>query len=106
MAPFYLTLILAASAAARGITEAPSVITPAAQADCPLTNSIPGCGIGCLISAGGAAGCSNPFDLACQCKAASQIRSLASPCVTKSCGQSMGSSLESVAAAICTQCTV
>ena len=45
MATFFLTLVLAASAAARGITEAPSAITPAAQADCPLTNSIPNCGV-------------------------------------------------------------
>jgi hypothetical protein len=50
MAPFFLALVLAASAAARGITEAPSAITPAAQADCPLTNSIPSCGVSRLRS--------------------------------------------------------
>lgn len=60
--------------------------------------------IGCLISAGGEAGCSNPLDLSCQCKQASQIRSIAAPCVESEYGPELGSSLESVAAAICTQC--
>ncbi|KAH6622520.1 hypothetical protein F5144DRAFT_580676 [Chaetomium tenue] len=106
MALFLTTLVLAVSATARGITEAPSAITPAAKADCALTNSIPGCGIGCLISAGGAAGCSNPLDLGCQCKVAAQIRSLASDCVTSACGKELGSTLQSVAGAICTQCVL
>ncbi len=45
MALVLTTLCLAAGAAARGITEAPSVITPAPEAPCTLTNSIPGCGV-------------------------------------------------------------
>ncbi len=118
----FAILCLAACAAARGITEAPSVITPAPEAPCTLTNSIPGCGVSlqhvldltfrvlivlqipCLISAGSAAGCSNPLDLACQCKAGPQIRSLAAPCVKSKCSPELGSSLDSVADAICTEC--
>ena len=60
--------------------------------------------IPCLISAGSAAGCSNPLDLACQCKAGPQIRSLAAPCVKSKCSPDLGSSLDSVADAICTEC--
>jgi hypothetical protein len=106
MALFFTTLVLAVSAAARGITEAPSAITPVAKADCTLTSSIPACGIGCLVSAGSAAGCPDALDLACQCKAATEIRSLASSCVTSACGEEVGSTVESVADAICTVCTV
>ncbi|KAK4139937.1 uncharacterized protein C8A04DRAFT_15422 [Dichotomopilus funicola] len=97
-------LVLAASAMARGITEAASEITPAPIVNCPLTNSIPACGIGCLMSAGNAAGCFNPLDLACQCKAATKIHSLASSCVAKSCGAAGASTVDSLAVAICSQC--
>lgn len=45
MALVLTTLCLASCAAARGITEAPSVITPAPEALCTLTNSIPSCGV-------------------------------------------------------------
>jgi len=45
MRPLYTTLALAISAACQGITEAPAVVTPAMVADCPLTNSIPLCGV-------------------------------------------------------------
>jgi hypothetical protein len=62
--------------------------------------------IPCLLSAGGAAGCSNALDLGCQCKVAPQIRSLAAPCVLSKCGPDLGSTLQSVAEAICTQCNV
>lgn len=122
MALLFTALFLAVSASARGITEAPAAITPGPEAPCTLTNSIPGCGVSrlplwecrvltlvqipCLISAGGEAGCFNPLDLACQCKAATKIRGLASDCVRASCGPEVGSSLESVADAICTECAV
>ncbi|KAK4245096.1 hypothetical protein C7999DRAFT_16675 [Corynascus novoguineensis] len=104
MRHLYTTLALAISVACQGITEAPAVVTPAMAADCPLTNSIPLCGIQCLMSAGSAVGCSDVRDLQCACKSASKIRDKAAPCVTRSCGRRRGSSLESVAAAICTQC--
>lgn len=45
MALLLTTLFLAISTSARGITEAPSAITPAPEAACPLTNSIPNCGV-------------------------------------------------------------
>ncbi|KAJ4286578.1 hypothetical protein N0V88_008001 [Collariella sp. IMI 366227] len=80
--------------------------TQAAKAPeaCTLTNSIPGCGITCLLNASNEAGCSNPFDLTCQCKAAEQIRSFAAPCVKSKCDEKAASSVESVARAICTEC--
>jgi hypothetical protein len=62
--------------------------------------------IACLISAGSRAGCHNPLDLPCQCKVADSISSYASPCVMSECGTAVGSSLQSVAAAICTECSV
>ena len=40
-----ISLFLAVCAAARGITEPPSAITAVAAAPCPLTNSIPACGV-------------------------------------------------------------
>ncbi|KAK4149672.1 hypothetical protein C8A00DRAFT_18673 [Chaetomidium leptoderma] len=106
MALFVTTLLLAVSASARGITEPPSAITPAPEAACTLTSLIPSCGITCLISAAAGAGCPNPFDLACQCKVASKIHSIAAPCVQSKCGPQLGSTLDSVAAAICTECAV
>ncbi|KAK4097322.1 hypothetical protein N658DRAFT_489297 [Parathielavia hyrcaniae] len=97
-------LLFGVCVAARGlITEAPSAITAAPAAPCPLTNSIPACGISCMINAGSEAGC-GMLDLPCQCSAASQIRSLAAPCVRSNCGPDRASQVESVGSAICSQC--
>jgi hypothetical protein len=56
------------------------------------------------MDAANAAGCSNVYDLKCQCQAAGAIRSIASPCVQSACGDELGLSLNSVVQAICTQC--
>lgn len=45
MALFHLHIFLAVCATAKGITEPPSAITVVAAAACPLTNSIPACGV-------------------------------------------------------------
>ncbi|KAK4236958.1 hypothetical protein C8A03DRAFT_16449 [Achaetomium macrosporum] len=104
MALLFAALFFAVSTTARAITEAPAAITPVPAPSCPLTSAVPSCGVECLMDAAGAAGCSNLFDLQCQCQNAAAIRSIASPCVQNSCGDELGLSLESVASAICTQC--
>ncbi|KAL2128079.1 hypothetical protein VTI74DRAFT_9758 [Chaetomium olivicolor] len=106
MAALFSTIIMAVCAAARGITEPPAMNTEVARAPeaCSLINSIPGCGIPCLLDASGKEGCPNPFDFACQCKAADKIHARAAPCVSSSCNEQLRSTLESVAKAICTEC--
>ncbi|KAK4124669.1 hypothetical protein N657DRAFT_680610 [Parathielavia appendiculata] len=104
MAFLVTILVFGASAAARGlITEAPSAITTAPEAPCPLTTEIPACAIPCMISAGSEAGC-GILDLNCQCGAAPQIHSLAAPCVISKCSPDRASQVESVGSAICSQC--
>ncbi|KAL1841805.1 hypothetical protein VTJ49DRAFT_6558 [Mycothermus thermophilus] len=107
MALLLTSLFLAASASARGvnvITQAAAAITPGAErADCPLTNSVPLCGIPCLVSAAAANGC-GLLDLACQCEQAADISSSASACLVSSCGAETATSVHSVAVAICTEC--
>ncbi|AEO71906.1 uncharacterized protein THITE_2124787 [Thermothielavioides terrestris NRRL 8126] len=106
MAARLAAALLAVCAAARGITEPLSAITPGpvSAEDCPLTASMPGCGLPCLISAANAVGCNDILDLECQCSSQTLIRDSASSCVLASCGEQVGTTVESVASAICSQC--
>ncbi|KAL2256284.1 hypothetical protein VTK26DRAFT_1895 [Humicola hyalothermophila] len=78
--------------------------TPAPQALCPLTASVPPCGVGCLASAANVAGCSDLLDFACQCQSSARIYSLASGCVVAACGPATASVVSSVGSAICSEC--
>ncbi|KAK4108581.1 hypothetical protein N656DRAFT_801730 [Canariomyces notabilis] len=73
---------------------------------CPMTASMPYCAFPCLASAATIAGCSDMFDVECQCKNrnSDEAELLKSGCVVSSCGSWTAKIVESVGAAICDEC--